>query len=294
MLRPEHCSSCVTHPSWQTSCPQQRSYMADQHKVHSPHGHPRGPIYDRSTRDSLSLQEKQKEQFDRAHRAKDLHPLKLKEQVQFFQNKPATGPIKWTTGPVAEILECGRSYMIWGPNGRVYRRNWAHLKPLCHDSTSFQDHPVKEGEKIPKDNSFQNHSSQARSVSFDNKVNYIDNNEMSYMDTWSMMFDGPKTCWAPPASLSLTSSPPRCHSPRSPSYSPPMSPSAPYRLQWQAKSKAQKHLGHHHAHPWCHLWPPTDSSDKPNPKLKRKSSPISDFFPDHLAHFLTIRHSNPH
>ena len=46
----------------------------------------------------VELQEKQKEQFNRAHRAKDLCPLKVKEQVQFFQNKQATGPIKWTTG----------------------------------------------------------------------------------------------------------------------------------------------------------------------------------------------------
>ena len=55
----------------------------------------------------VELQEKQKEQFDRAHRARDLHPLKVKEQVQFFQNKQATGPIKWMTGTVVEILECG-------------------------------------------------------------------------------------------------------------------------------------------------------------------------------------------
>ena len=55
----------------------------------------------------VELQEKQKEQFDRAHRARDLCPLKVKEQVQFFQNKPATGPIKWTTDTVTEVLECG-------------------------------------------------------------------------------------------------------------------------------------------------------------------------------------------
>ena len=61
----------------------------------------------RSTRDLLQLQEKQKEQFDRAHRARDLCPLKVKECVQFFQNKQTTGPIKWTTGTVVEILECG-------------------------------------------------------------------------------------------------------------------------------------------------------------------------------------------
>ena len=55
----------------------------------------------------VELQDKQKEQFDRAHRANDLCPLKVKEQVQFFQNKQATGPIKWMIGTVTEILECG-------------------------------------------------------------------------------------------------------------------------------------------------------------------------------------------
>ena len=35
----------------------------------------------------VKLQEKQKEHFDRAHRAKDLHTLKVKEQVQLFNNK---------------------------------------------------------------------------------------------------------------------------------------------------------------------------------------------------------------
>ena len=134
----------------------------------------------------VKLQEKQKEHFDRAHRAKDLHPLKVKEQVQFFHNKQGTGPIKWTTGTVTEILECGQSYMIQGPNGRVYRRNRAHLKPICHDGSSFQDHPVEKGKKQPKHNSFQDHQpSQAKSMSFEE--------EISYMDTRSIMFDEPVT-----------------------------------------------------------------------------------------------------
>ena len=31
--------------------------------------------------------------------------------------------------------------MIKGPNGKTYRRNRVHLKPICHDSSSFQtDH----------------------------------------------------------------------------------------------------------------------------------------------------------
>ena len=69
----------------------------------------------------IQLQEKQKENFDKDHRAKDLHVLKVKEKVQMFRNKQGTGPLKWTTGTVTKILECGHSYMVQGPNGRVYR-----------------------------------------------------------------------------------------------------------------------------------------------------------------------------
>ena len=55
----------------------------------------------------IQLQAKQKENFDKAHRAKDLHVLKVKEKVQFFPNKQGTGPLQWITGTVTEILECG-------------------------------------------------------------------------------------------------------------------------------------------------------------------------------------------
>ena len=106
MLWPEHCSSYVTH------------IMAD---LPSPaeilHGCPaQGTVLSRPSKKVnvcqicqrlVELQEKQKEQFDRAHQARDLRPLKVKEQVQFFQNKQATGPIKWMTSTVTEILECG-------------------------------------------------------------------------------------------------------------------------------------------------------------------------------------------
>ena len=81
------------------------------------HGHPaQGTVLSRPSKRInihqirqrlVKLQEKQKEHFNRAHRAKDLHPLKVKEQVQFFHNKQGTGPIKWMTGTVTEILECG-------------------------------------------------------------------------------------------------------------------------------------------------------------------------------------------
>ena len=98
----------------------------------------------------IQLQEKQKENFNKAHRAKDLHVLKVKEKVQFFPNKQGTGPLHWITGTVTEILECGHLYMVQAPNSRVYRRNRAHLKPICHNGSSFQDHLVKKRRNSPK------------------------------------------------------------------------------------------------------------------------------------------------
>ena len=89
----------------------------------------------------LEIQNTQKEHFNRAHRAKDEWVLKVKEQVRFFLQKQYGMKLKWLTGTVIEILEWGRSYIIEGSNGKKYRRNWAHLKPLCHDRSSFQDPP---------------------------------------------------------------------------------------------------------------------------------------------------------
>ena len=182
------------------------------------HGHPtQGTVLSRPSKHVniyqiqqklTKLQEKQKENFDKAHRAKDLCVLKVKEQVQFFSNKQGTGPVKWITGTVTEILECGHSYIVQALNNRVYRRNRAHLKPICHDGSSFQDHLVKKEKKQLKDNSFQDHQpSKVKSVSFQK--------DMSYMDTRSMLFDEPDLHQTPPTS------PPRRHSPRSPSCSPP-------------------------------------------------------------------------
>ena len=225
MLWLKHCFRYVTHPSRQTYRPQLRSSMDIQLKVLFFQDHPGRSIYARSARDLSSCKRNRKNSSTEPIGARDLRPLKVKEQVQFFQNKQATGPIKWTTGTVTEILDCGRSYTIQGPNGRLYRRNRAHLKPICHDGTSFQDHRVRKGEKQLKDSSFQDHyghfktMQQARFVSFNNKVKYI--GEADYMDTRSMMFDGPETRRTPPPSPAT--SPPRRHSPRSPSFSPPAS-----------------------------------------------------------------------
>ena len=146
------------------------------------HGHPtQGAVLSSHPRVNIcqirqrltELQEKQKENFDKAHRAKDLCILKIKEQVQFFHNKQGTGPVKWTTGTVTKILECGQSYMIKGPNGRVYRRNRAHLKPICHDGTSFQDHLVKKREETAQRHSLSRPSAQQGQICVFPKENQL-------------------------------------------------------------------------------------------------------------------------
>ena len=131
--------------------------------------------------------------------------------------------------------------MIQAPNGRVYRRNRAHLKPICHDGSSCQDHPVKKGKKQPKDNSFQDHQpSKAKSMSFEG--------ETSYMDTRSMMFDEPDTHHTPPTPP--PSSPPRCYSPRSPSCSPPASlPSRESSVECSSEDSSPKGRKRHQSEP---------------------------------------------
>ena len=208
MLRLQHYFSYVTHPSWQIFHPQQKFYMDVLHKevLSRPSKHVNIPqIWQKL----IQLQEKQKENFDKAHRAKDLHVLKVKEKVQFFPNKEGTGPLQWITGTVTKILECGHSYMVQAPNSRVYRRNRAHLKPICHNGSSFQDHSVKKEKKQqqPKTNFFQDHQpNKVKSVSFQK--------DTSYMNTRSMLFDEPDLPQTPPASP--PSSPPWHYSPRSP------------------------------------------------------------------------------
>ena len=66
----------------------------------------------------------------------------------------------WLTGTVTKILDCGYSFMIQGSNSRVYRRNRAHLKPICYDGMSFQDHPVKKRKSSLKSTPFKTPSPQ--------------------------------------------------------------------------------------------------------------------------------------
>ena len=171
-LKLEPCCSCMIHQLQKICHHQQRYYMDGLHKELScPQCH--RPInIPRIHQCLLEIQNHQKEHFDRVHRAKDERVLKVKEQVRFFPQKQYGTKLKWLTGTVREILEWGHSYIIEGPNRKKYRRNRAHLKPLCHDGSSFQDPPEAKKKNLTKsDNldSFQDpRPRQKKSVTFQN------------------------------------------------------------------------------------------------------------------------------
>lgn len=106
----------------------------------------------------IERQDKQKQNFDKAHRASDLWPLKVQEQVRFFPNNQPGAPVKWLTGTVTKVLDCDRSYMIEGPNWWVYRRDRTHLKPICYDNTPYPDPKKAEKDQQQRNNSFQDPS----------------------------------------------------------------------------------------------------------------------------------------
>ena len=160
----------------------------------------------------IEIQDAQKQQFDRSHRAKDLWVLKINEQVCFFPNKQGTGHLTWLTGTVSQILDCGHSYMITGPNSRVYRRNRAHLKPICYDGSSFQNCTTAKKDKKPKVDSFQDPKKDGKKV----KTVSFQTDTADIMAR-AMIFDQPNN--------NHPSHPSSCqhYSPQSPSYSPPSS-----------------------------------------------------------------------
>ena len=110
---------------------------------------------------------------------------------------------------MSQILDCGHSYTIEGPNGRVYRRNRVHLKPIFYDSTTYQACTKAKEDKQPKRDSFQEPKPKVKIVSF----------QMDTADVMAraMIFDEPDNHPShPPSHSSLQWH----YSPRSPSHSP--------------------------------------------------------------------------
>ena len=132
----------------------------------------------------IEIQNTQKEQFDRAHRAKGLWVFKVNEQVQFFPNKQRMGPLTWLTGTVTEILDCGHSYVTQGPNSSLQEKQSSLKKPICYDGTSFQDHPVKKEGKKPEIKSFQDPKpTKVKTVSFQMDTSHMDGRSMFFYET---------------------------------------------------------------------------------------------------------------
>ena len=225
MLRLEHYSSYVTHPSWQTSHPQQRFYMVVLLKEQSFQDHQKESIYIRSDSDSLNFKKNRKKTMTKPTEPKIYAFSKSRNKSSSFTTNKAQAPL---SGHLAQWLKYWNvDDPTWSraPTA-VYRRNRAHLKPICHDGTSFQDHQP----------------SKAKSVSFQK--------ETSYMDTRSMLFDEPDTHQTPP------SSPPRHYSPRSPSCSPPASfPSRESSVEPSSEDSSPKGRKRHQSEPafiWSH------------------------------------------
>ena len=101
---------------------------------------------------------------------------------------------------MSQILDCGHSYTIEGPNGRVYRGNRVHLKPICYDGSTYQGRTTAKEDKQPKRDSFQDLKPKVKTVFFQ-------------MDTADVMARASH----PPSHSSLQWH----YSPRSPSHSPP-------------------------------------------------------------------------
>ena len=208
----------------------------------------------------LEIQNTQKEHFDRAHRARDERILKVSEQVRFFPQKQHGAKVKWLTGTVREILERGRSYIVEGPNGKKYRRNRAHLKPLCHDGTSFQD-PQQVRKQKPctsdKPNSFQDpRPRHGKRVTFQDEP-------MLFQDIMNQI---------PDKTSKTKSSSHRVHSPRSPSSSPPARLSSREHLVSPAKED--------HTAPKHTIIRPQDVDTQPTPglaALAQVTSPLAPY-----------------
>ena len=214
-------------------------------------------------RQLLEIQQMQKEHFDRAHWAKDERILKVREKVRFFPQKQHGTKLKWLTGTVIEFLEWGRSYMIKGPNGKKYRRNRAHLKPLCHNRSSFQD-PPKAKEKIPmrRDNvdSFQDPRPKPRKW-----VTFQD--QMTVVPLFKYSAEAGET--SKPKSHSSH----HVHSPRSPSSSPPAQFSPREHLvspTWEDHTAPKQHK----------IIQPQDIDKRPTPRLAalvQETSPLAPY-----------------
>ena len=111
--------------------------------------HPHRPVnMQRICRWLLEIQNTQKEHFNQAHRAKDKRILKVREQV--LSKQTIQHEVKLVDRDSERNIGMRMLIHHWRPKWKQYRRNRAHLKPICHDSSSFQDPPKVKKKNLRK------------------------------------------------------------------------------------------------------------------------------------------------
>ena len=129
VLRLEHYSRYVTHPSWQTSCPQQRFYMVIPLKEQSFQDHPKESIYVRSGRDSLNSKKNRKKTSTKPTEPKIYAFSKSRNKSSSFTTNKTQAPLSgqlvqwqkywnvddptWFKATTAESTEW--TELIWSP-----------------------------------------------------------------------------------------------------------------------------------------------------------------------------------
>ena len=129
MLRLEHYSSYMTHPSWQTSHPQQRFYMVILPKEQSFQDHPKESIYIRSGKDLSNSKKNRKNTLTKPTEPKIYTSSKSRNKSSSSTTNKAQAPLSgqlaqwlkywnvddltWSRPPTAESTE-GTEF-TWSP-----------------------------------------------------------------------------------------------------------------------------------------------------------------------------------
>ena len=122
MLRLEHYSSYVTHPSWQTSHPQQRFYMVILLKEQSFQDHQKESIYIRSDSDSLNFKKNRKKTMTKPTEPKIYAFSKSRNKSSSFTTNKAQAPLSGHLAQWPKYWNVDDPTWSRAPTA-VYRRN---------------------------------------------------------------------------------------------------------------------------------------------------------------------------
>ena len=304
MLRLKHCSSYVTPLSQLTSRLQLKYSMDVQHRVLFFQDHSGRSIYTRSTRGLLSCKRNRRSSLTEPTEPEICVPWRWKNVSSSSRTNKPRAPSNGQQVLWLSYFECGHSYMIRGQNGRVYRKesssfkahlSWRHL--LSRPSRWRKGTNSRQRQFLSRPfGSFQDHPGPIRVLQQQSELHRWWSRLYGHPGPWCLM--DPRHVKHPRHHQQCH--PPRCHSPRSPSFSQPASlPSRESSVEPSSEDSSPEGRKRHQSEPafirphnidqgltpepfqhsWLkhHLWTPTDYSDRPKPKLKEKSSHISEF-----------------